>query len=96
MIVYNLSIKIIMEQIELFDIDNPCISICETNLLGYCKGCFRNRLERLNWNHINNIQKSQILQKCKSRKYITLHKNRSIETNQPINEQFNNNQLSLF
>ena len=31
------------EQIELFDIDNPCIGVCTSNKKGYCFGCLRSR-----------------------------------------------------
>ena len=80
-----------MEQLELFDIPNPCINICETNTSGYCKGCFRNRIERLNWNNLNNIQKSKILKKCRFRKLKSL-KNFQIKTT--INQ--DQYQLKLF
>lgn len=83
-----------MEQLELFEIQNPCINICEANLLGYCKGCFRNRAERINWNYLDNIQKSKILKKCGYRK----HKISKISQKQEKenHNQQNKYQLNLF
>ncbi|GHG59662.1 DUF1289 domain-containing protein [Alishewanella longhuensis] len=38
-----------MDQLELFDIANPCIGVCQSNNRGYCLGCLRSRDERFNW-----------------------------------------------
>ncbi|OZB37850.1 MAG: oxidoreductase, partial [Alishewanella sp. 34-51-39] len=27
-----------MDQLELFELPNPCIGVCESNQRGYCKG----------------------------------------------------------
>lgn len=50
-----------MAQAELFDIDSPCISVCEMDDKGYCKGCLRNRTERQLWHMMNDEQKRQVL-----------------------------------
>lgn len=39
----------VMDQLELFDIANPCIGVCQSNNRGYCLGCLRSRDERFNW-----------------------------------------------
>lgn len=38
-----------MDQLELFEIANPCIGVCQSNNRGYCLGCLRSRDERFNW-----------------------------------------------
>lgn len=50
-----------MAQAELFDIDSPCINVCEMDDKGYCKGCMRNRTERQLWHVMTDEQKHQVL-----------------------------------
>lgn len=50
-----------MAQAELFNIDSPCVQVCEMDDKGYCKGCLRNRTERQLWHAMNNEQKRQVL-----------------------------------
>lgn len=50
-----------MAQAELFDIESPCISVCEMDDKGYCKGCLRNRTERQLWHVMTDEQKRQVL-----------------------------------
>ena len=38
-----------MDQLELFDLPNPCIGVCTSNNRGYCVGCLRSRDERFDW-----------------------------------------------
>lgn len=56
-----------MEQLEFFKIPNPCISICESNNRGYCKGCLRSREERQQWFVYNDVQKKEVLRLCVQR-----------------------------
>ncbi|WP_296404080.1 DUF1289 domain-containing protein [Psychrobacter sp.] len=49
------------DQIELFEIDNPCIGVCLSNKKGYCFGCLRNRQERQLWLKMNNEEKREVL-----------------------------------
>lgn len=50
-----------MDQLELFDIPNPCIGVCQSNNRGYCIGCLRSRDERFNW-HLKPVsERSHIL-----------------------------------
>lgn len=57
-----------MEQQELFPLSSPCIGVCESNNRGYCKGCLRNRDERLYWLQMNNLQKHHIIRLCQARR----------------------------
>lgn len=50
-----------MTQTELFEIDSPCVQVCEMDSKGYCKGCLRNRAERQLWHAMNDEQKRQVL-----------------------------------
>ena len=56
-----------MEQIELFQVESPCRGICESSSKGYCKGCLRNREERFHWHEMDDTQKRQVIQLCRSR-----------------------------
>ncbi len=50
-----------MSQFELFDIDSPCIGVCQMNKKGYCIGCLRNRTERQTWHTLVDDEKHRIL-----------------------------------
>lgn len=50
-----------MVQFELFNIDNPCVGVCQTNAKGYCIGCLRSRTERLYWHKMTCEQQRQVL-----------------------------------
>lgn len=50
-----------MSQLELFDIPNPCIGVCQSNNRGYCKGCLRSREERFNWHQKPASERARIL-----------------------------------
>lgn len=50
-----------MEQLEFFAIPSPCIGVCEVNNKGYCKGCLRNRNERLYWQSMSDVQKRVVM-----------------------------------
>jgi len=47
-------------QLEMFDIPNPCIGVCESGPRGYCKGCLRSREERFQWHEKPAAEKSRI------------------------------------
>lgn len=51
----------LVDQLELFDIPNPCIGVCESNNRGYCLGCLRSRDERFNWHQKPAAERSHIL-----------------------------------
>ena len=56
-----------IDQGELFEIPNPCRSICQVNAKGYCKGCFRSRQERFHWHSFTDFQKHLVVQLCSQR-----------------------------
>lgn len=58
---------VIVEQIEIFEIPNPCKGICEVNNRGYCKGCYRSRDERFSWSQFTDHQKRIVLSLCQQR-----------------------------
>lgn len=56
------------QQIELFDIDNPCIGVCTSNKKGYCFGCLRSRPERQLWHEMTTEQRREVLRLVVGRK----------------------------
>lgn len=48
-------------QLELFEIDNPCVGVCQSNKKGYCFGCLRSRQERQLWLKMTNEEKREVL-----------------------------------
>jgi len=69
------------DQLQLFTIDNPCISVCEVNNRGYCKGCFRSRDERIYWHKFSDVDKGKIIKLClrRSRRKKSKDKDSTIE-----------------
>lgn len=49
------------QQLELFDIKNPCIGVCQSNNEGYCFGCLRSRTERQLWYKMSPEQRREVL-----------------------------------
>ena len=56
------------QQFELFDIDNPCIGVCQSNKKGYCFGCLRSRAERQLWHDMTTEQRREVLRLIAGRK----------------------------
>ena len=56
------------QQIELFDIDNPCVGVCTSNKKGYCFGCLRSRTERQLWLSMSTEQRREVLRLIVGRK----------------------------
>ncbi|WBA07579.1 DUF1289 domain-containing protein [Salinivibrio kushneri] len=56
-----------MEQLDFFEVPNPCRGICQVNNKGYCKGCFRSRDERVHWYALTNEQKRNVVRLCHQR-----------------------------
>ena len=48
-------------QIELFEIENPCVGVCQSNKKGYCFGCLRSRQERQLWLRMTNEERRVVL-----------------------------------
>ena len=61
------------EQIELFSIPNPCVGVCESNRLGYCRGCLRSREERFNWHTKTQTEQRRIIERLAKRKQRVLN-----------------------
>ncbi len=59
---------VMTQQIELFDIDNPCIGVCTSNKKGYCFGCLRSRNERQLWLSMSTEQRREVLRLIIGRK----------------------------
>ncbi len=55
-------------QFELFDIDNPCIGVCQSNKKGYCFGCLRSRPERQMWLSMSTEERREVLRLIAGRK----------------------------
>lgn len=64
----------INEQQELFVIASPCIGVCQVNNKGYCKGCLRNRNERLYWHTFSDVQRRLLLKVLVARRQALLRK----------------------
>ena len=76
-----------MQQIEIFDIPSPCKSICQVNNRGYCKGCYRSRDERFNWNALSNAQKKKVLSLCQQRYKRYLRKRQAAQSQTTLDKQ---------
>ncbi|RUO38169.1 DUF1289 domain-containing protein [Aliidiomarina shirensis] len=50
-----------VNQIEMFDLPNPCIGVCESGPRGYCRGCLRSRDERFQWYEKPEAERAHIL-----------------------------------
>lgn len=74
-----------MQQLEIFDIESPCIGVCQSGPTGYCLGCFRSREERLHWTKLDTPVKSKIVKACVLRKKRAAQKRKSstVETQNP-------------
>ncbi|RLV59162.1 DUF1289 domain-containing protein [Parashewanella curva] len=57
-----------MEQLEFFEVPSPCINVCQSDSRGYCKGCFRSRDERFDWQKFDDAKKIDVIRLCKQRK----------------------------
>ncbi len=38
-------------------VQSPCRGICQSDERGFCRGCFRSRDERFNWNKMSDGEK---------------------------------------
>ncbi|MCS3429644.1 DUF1289 domain-containing protein [Klebsiella sp. BIGb0407] len=55
------------EQLEFFPLQSPCRGICQSDERGFCRGCFRSRDERFNWQMMTDGQKREVLRLCRLR-----------------------------
>jgi predicted Fe-S protein YdhL (DUF1289 family) len=65
-----------LQQLEIFDIESPCIGVCQSGPTGNCLGCFRSRDERLHWTKLDTPVKSKIVKACALRKKRAAQKRR--------------------
>ncbi|MGR6439326.1 DUF1289 domain-containing protein [Proteus mirabilis] len=72
------------EQLEFFDIPSPCIGRCESNLQGYCIGCYRSRQERFSWSTMSHQEKRNVLRLCRQR-YLRAQQKTVSETEKRMN-----------
>jgi len=61
-----------VDQLELFELPNPCIGVCQSNSRGYCIGCLRSRDERFNW-HAKPIEEHAHILKLLSQRRARLN-----------------------
>jgi len=71
-----------VDQLELFELPNPCIGVCESNQRGYCKGCLRSREERFNWHLKPAAERARILKLLAQRRLRLQQKTNVNNTNQ--------------
>jgi len=57
----------VSEQLEFFPLQSPCRGICQSDERGFCRGCFRSRDERFNWQTMTDGQKQEVLRLCRLR-----------------------------
>ncbi|MDD1780618.1 DUF1289 domain-containing protein [Enterovibrio sp. ZSDZ35] len=84
-----------MEQLDFFTVPSPCIGVCQANNKGYCKGCFRSREERFQWNDFTSEQRRNVVRLCKQRYQRILRAKLAQDASQR-NEEEINPQQSLF
>ncbi len=87
----NLKVLIAVDQIEIFDIDNPCKGICENGPRGYCRGCFRSREERQHWNVLGQSVRYKIIKACALRE-----RRLNMKKSEDLNDDVSSSQPDLF
>ena len=56
---------------------SPCINICEIdNNTGFCKGCFRTKMEIAKWSDLNYLEQKDLLIDLRRRKFNKTGKSR--------------------
>ena len=71
------------EQLEFFPVQSPCRGICQSDERGFCRGCFRSRDERFNWQNMNDVQKQEVLRLCRQRLLRKLRAGKATNTEDP-------------
>lgn len=80
-----------MDQLELFELPNPCIGVCQSNNRGYCLGCLRSREERFNWHEKPAAERARILKLLSQRRMRI-----AIKSKKPQDPPLNDGSLDLF
>ncbi|KGJ89062.1 DUF1289 domain-containing protein [Colwellia psychrerythraea] len=71
-------------QLEFFDVPSPCVSICETDEKGLCRGCMRSRNERQEWISFTNDEKQKVIKRCLQRKKRKLNQQKEKQPEQVV------------
>lgn len=71
------------EQLEFFPIISPCRGICQADERGYCRGCFRTRDERFQWQTMGDDQKRDVIRLCHLRRLRKRRANKPDSTEEP-------------
>ncbi|MGQ7115119.1 DUF1289 domain-containing protein [Escherichia sp. TWPC-MK] len=62
---------------------SPCRGICQSDERGFCRGCFRSRDERFNWNKMSDGEKQEVLRLCRQRLMRKLRANKPASSDEP-------------
>ncbi|AUZ94064.1 DUF1289 domain-containing protein [Escherichia coli] len=73
----------VAEQLEFFPVQSPCRGICQSDERGFCRGCFRSRDERFNWNKMSDGEKQEVLRLCRQRLMRKLRVNKPAPSDEP-------------
>ena len=71
------------EQLEFFPVQSPCRGICQSDERWFCRGCFRSRDERFNWNKMSDGEKQEVLRLCRQRLMRKLRANKPASSDEP-------------
>nr|WP_141021129.1 DUF1289 domain-containing protein [Escherichia coli] len=71
------------EQLEFFPVQSPCRGICQSDERGFCRGCFRSRDERFNFNKIIVVEIDDVLSLCRQRLMRKLRANKPASSDEP-------------
>lgn len=71
------------EQLEFFPVQSPCRGICQSDERGFCRGCFRSRDERSNWQNLSDVQKQDVLRLCRQRLLRKLRAGKPTDVEEP-------------
>jgi len=78
-----------VDQLELFDLPNPCVGVCQSNSRGYCIGCLRSRDERFNWHQKPVEERARILKLLAQRRARLNTKSKQDVDKPEVGETFN-------
>nr|WP_226809223.1 DUF1289 domain-containing protein [Citrobacter werkmanii] len=73
----------VAEQLEFFPVQSPCRGICQSDERGFCRGCFRSRDERFNWQKMSDAEKQDVLRLCRQRLMRKLRANKPNPPEEP-------------
>lgn len=71
------------EQLGVLSRPEPVPGICQSDERGFCRGCFRSRDERFNWNKMSDGEKQEVLRLCRQRLMRKLRANKPASSDEP-------------